>query len=298
MLNCVSDYICMPELPEVESVLRTLRDCTPPITGRVINHVCLLLDSLVSGASPDKFRTALEGMKFSSIRRHGKYLIFSMTKAGTRFREMFLIVHLRMTGRLFLVPQEQAVEKHTRMSLLLDDGFALRFDDPRKFGRVWLVDDPAPVLSGLGPDALSLSQNAFSTSISTFRRQIKPLLLDQSFLAGIGNIYADEILFLSGIHPITSSGDLSDLDIERLYCTIQRVLTEAVEADGANIDGVFDAGRFVVNVYGRGGKPCINCGSAIVKIKVGQRGTHVCTFCQKFEVIDELHTNNLHESVA
>lgn len=273
----------MPELPEVESVLRSLRDCTPPLTGMVINHVSLLSDSIVSGASPDKSGIALEGMKFSSIRRHGKYLIFSMTKAGTRFTELFLIVHLRMTGRLFLVPQEQAVERHTRMSLLLDDGLALRFDDPRKFGRVWLVADPACVLSGLGPDALNIGQDVFSSSISIYRRQIKPLLLDQSFLAGIGNIYADEILFRSGIHPLTSSGDLSDLDIERLYCTIQSVLTEAVEANGANVDGVFDAGSFVVNVYGRGGKPCINCGSAIVKIKVGQRGTHVCTFCQKLD---------------
>lgn len=281
MLNGVSDYARMPELPEVESVLRSLRDCTPPLMGRVISHVCLLLDSLVSGASPDKFRALLEGMMFSSIRRHGKYLIFSLTRAGKRFRESFLIVHLRMTGRLFLVLQEQAVEKHTRMSLQLEDGFALRFDDPRKFGRVWLVDDPAPVLSGLGPDALGIDQDVFASMFSTYRRQIKPLLLDQSFIAGIGNIYADEILFRSGIHPLTTSGELSNMDIERLYRAIQGILAEAVEANGANIDGVFDAGRFVVNVYGRGGKQCAKCGSTIVKIKVGQRGTHVCSFCQK-----------------
>lgn len=272
----------MPELPEVENVLRSLRDCTPALPGMVINSVGILLDALVSGVRPEIFSAELEGMTFSSISRHGKYLVFSMTKSGTRSSESFLIVHLRMTGRLFLVPQEQAVERHTRMFLLLEDGFALRFDDPRKFGRVWLVADPADVLSGLGPDALIVTPDLFKTRISTYQRQIKPLLMDQSFIAGIGNIYADEILFRAGIHPLTSCSFLSDPDIERLYCAIHDVLAEAVEANGANIDGVFGEGGFVVSVYGRGGKPCPKCGSAIVKIRVGQRGTHACSLCQPF----------------
>lgn len=272
----------MPELPEVESVIRSLRDCTPALQGMVINSVDILSDSIVSGTSPEIFSAELVGMTFSSISRHGKYLVFSMTKTGIRSIESCLIVHLRMTGRLFLVAQGQAVEKHTRMSLLLDDGFALRFDDPRRFGRVWLVDNPAEVLSGLGPDALSVNPDLFKSRISTYQRQIKPLLLDQSFLAGIGNIYADEILFRAGIHPLVSTLFLSDPDIERLYRAIHDVLAEAVESNGANIDGVFGEGGFIVSVYGRGGKPCPKCGSAIVKIRVGQRGTHICPLCQPY----------------
>ena len=272
----------MPELPEVESVLRSLRDGTPRLPGRVISRVCLLWDSLLCDRSPGEFSYELEGMTFSTILRHGKYLIFRLYRTGIDCRESFLIVHLRMTGRLYLVPSEQAIERHTRLALLLDENLALRFDDPRKFGRVWLVDDPDEVLSGLGPDALTVSLAVFKSLISNYQRQIKPLLLDQSFLAGIGNIYADESLFRAGIHPLTSSRSLTDRDVERLHRSVSEVLAEAVENNGANIDGVFEEGGFIVSVYGRTGKPCPRCGSAIIKIRVGQRGTHLCPACQPF----------------
>jgi formamidopyrimidine-DNA glycosylase len=185
-----------------------------------------------------------------------------------------------MTGRLYLVPECAAAERHTRLALLLDNGLALRFDDPRKFGRVWLVADPEKVTGGMGPDALTITAAEFSERLSGFRRQLKPLLLDQAFVAGIGNIYADESLHRSGLHPLRNATELLPEDIHRLHAAIVSVLEEAVAANGANIDGVFKAGSFVVSVYGREGAPCRTCGTAVSKIRVGQRGTHFCRQCQ------------------
>lgn len=269
----------MPELPEVESVVRSLRDGTPSLSGRRVDRACVVRDGVLAAITSDRFCADIAGLTFSGISRHGKYIVFRLL-TGAGVRELFLIIHLRMTGRLYLVPGEQAIERHTRMSLLLDQHLALRFDDPRKFGRVWLVADPDQVLAGLGPDALTVTREVFKTRISTLRRQIKPLLLDQSFLAGIGNIYADETLFKAGIHPLTPVNLLSNTDLERLYGAVSSVLSEAVEANGANIDGVFKKGGFIVSVYGRTGQPCPRCGSKIEKIRVGQRGTHFCSVCQ------------------
>jgi formamidopyrimidine-DNA glycosylase len=191
-----------------------------------------------------------------------------------------LVIHLRMTGRLFLVPEGVAVERHTRLALTLDNGCALRFDDPRKFGRVWLTDDAASVTAKLGPDALDIGREAFAARLAGHRRQIKPLLLDQSVVAGIGNIYADESLHRAGIHPCANSADLTPEKLRRLHAAVISVLGEAVAAQGANIDGVFKAGRFIVSVYGREGQPCPVCGTPVRKIRVAQRGTHFCDRCQ------------------
>lgn len=270
----------MPELPEVESVLRYLCDGSPSLPGSTISSARLLWPGLLVGNTTDLFISQLAGMTFSTISRHGKYLLFKLHKSGPDCKEFFLIVHLRMTGRLFLVSQAEAIVCHTRMVLLLDRGLALRFDDSRKFGKVWLVADPAEVISGLGPDALDVSYEVFKSRICNYKRQIKPLLLDQSFLAGIGNIYADESLFRAGIHPLSSSCSLLGQDLVRLHSAIRSVLAEAVALDGANIDGTFKEGGFIVSVYGRADKPCLRCGSAIVKIRVGQRGTHFCSICQ------------------
>jgi formamidopyrimidine-DNA glycosylase len=185
-----------------------------------------------------------------------------------------------MTGRLFLVPECDVIDRHTRLALILDHGCALRFDDPRKFGRVWLVDDPETVTRDMGPDALTVGVNEFTARLVGYRRQLKPLLLDQSFVSGIGNIYADESLFRAGLHPLMNSADFLPEETRRLHAAITSVLGEAVAAGGANIDGVFKAGSFVVHVYGREGAPCRICGTAISKIRVGQRGTHFCAHCQ------------------
>jgi formamidopyrimidine-DNA glycosylase len=191
------------------------------------------------------------------------------------------VIHLRMTGRLYLVPQAEAIERHTRLALTLDNGCAVRFDDPRKFGRVWLIDAAASITARLGPDALTVGLEEFVARLACHRRQIKPLLLDQSVVAGIGNIYADESLHRAGIHPSVNSADLTPEQVRRLHAAVIAVLDEAVAAQGANIDGVFKAGSFVVSVYGREGRPCPVCGTPVSKIRVAQRGTHFCVRCQQ-----------------
>ena len=268
----------MPELPEVESLVRSLRDGTPSLVGSRISSVEVAWPGVISGPSDGGDPADLEGCCFASIGRLGKYLVFSLDCPGRQ--PQFLVVHLRMTGRLFLVPDSAAVERHTRLALHLDHGLALRFDDPRKFGRVWLTDDPGTVTVGMGPDALTVAPDEFAARLAGYRRQLKPLLLDQAFVAGIGNIYADESLFRAGLHPLRNSAGLLPDETRRLHAAIISVLGEAVDAGGANIDGVFKAGSFVVKVYGREGAPCRICGTSISKIRVGQRGTHFCACCQ------------------
>ncbi len=268
----------MPELPEVESVVRSLRDGSPSLVGLRVRSVDMVWPGVFSPLSPDLVPSHLEGCRFAAIARLGKYLVFALNCPGRG--SLFLIVHLRMTGRLFLVPESAAIERHTRLALMLDHGLALRFDDPRKFGRVWLADDPETVTGGMGPDSLTVSLEEFAARLAGHRRHLKPLLLDQYFVAGIGNIYADESLFRAGLHPLTNSAGLKPDEALRLHTAIRSVLEEAVAAGGANIDGVFKAGSFIVNVYGRAGAPCRVCGTPISKIRVGQRGTHFCPHCQ------------------
>jgi len=268
----------MPELPEVESIVRSLRTGNPSLIGSRILSVEVVWPGVLSRHLDAVVPAPLEGCCFTSIGRLGKYLIFTLNCPGEQSR--FLVVHLRMTGRLFLVPDNAAIERHTRLALFLDHGLALRFDDPRKFGRVWLVNDPETVTGGMGPDALTVGPDEFTLRLAGYRRQLKPLLLDQSFIAGIGNIYADESLYRAGLHPLKNSAVLLPDEMRRLHAAIRSVLSEAVEGGGANIDGVFKAGRFAVNVYGREGAPCRTCGTTISKIRVGQRGTHFCAHCQ------------------
>ncbi|MDA8428487.1 MAG: DNA-formamidopyrimidine glycosylase [Geobacteraceae bacterium] len=277
----------MPELPEVESVVRVLRDGVPTLVGLRIVTVNVAWDGVLSDANGDLDVAELEGCGFISVARHGKYLIFHLECPRKPSRD--LIIHLRMTGRLFLVPHNEALARHTRLVLMLNNGLALRFDDPRKFGRAWLVDDAATIIGRLGPDALKLDPAEFCARLARHRRQLKPLLLDQSCVAGIGNIYADESLFRAGLHPQAISSELASDEIRRLHSAITSVLEEAVEAQGANIDGVFKAGRFAVSVYGRQGAPCRVCGSEIRKIRVGQRGTHYCPECQVLSPGDVPH---------
>jgi len=272
----------VPELPEVEYIARNLRDSFPSLLGRLIQKVHQVWNGVYSAGSGSDSLLELEGCRFTSVNRHGKYLILGLKSTDDQASdERFLVIHLRMTGRLFLVPLDQAFDLHTRLTLLLDNDVALRFDDPRKFGRVWLVDDVAGFFAGLGPDALTICYEEFASRLAAFRRQLKPLLLDQSFLAGIGNIYADESLFRAQLHPLTISSNLTPIEVRRLFDSIKSVLDEAVAAKGANIDGVFKAGNFIVSVYGRNGHQCPACGTMIIKIRVGQRGTHLCPLCQK-----------------
>ena len=268
----------MPELPEVESVRQCLANGRPSLLGRTVQQVQVLRDNVVAG-DLNQLCHILQGARCDQIQRHGKYLFFGFYTPHQAV-PIWLAVHLRMTGRLYLVPMQEPLPRHARLMLHLDQELALRFDDPRGFGRVWLVDDPTRVTADLGPDALTLDQDLFLEQLHRAKRQLKPLLLDQSFVAGIGNIYADETLFRARLHPERRSDSLAADEKEHLYAALHQVITQAVDLKGANIDGVFEAGQFPVAVYGRQGLPCQVCGAMICKTRVGQRGTHFCPACQ------------------
>jgi len=269
----------MPELPEVETVARTLREGKYPLVGRRIETVQVLWPREVHTHSPEELASRLAGARIESVGRHGKYLAIRLSTGDT------MLVHLKMSGRLDVVPAADAFSKHARVVWLLDHDLALRFDDARKFGRVFLTDHPdylIGLLSHVGPDALTLSEDEFVERLRRKKGALKPILLDQGFMAGVGNIYADESLFRAKLHPQRSAASLSDADARRLYRAVQEVLAEGILANGASFDWVYPDGNFQENfkVYGQTGKPCVVCGTPIQRILVGQRSTHFCPTCQ------------------
>ncbi len=270
----------MPELPEVETIARTLSlggPNQPPVVGRRIQGVQLLWARTLAEPAPAEFTTRLPGQRIESATRRGKFLVLQLTSH-------WLLFHLRMSGDLLVRPSGSPPATHDRLLLELDGGLQLAFNDARKFGRVWLVDDPGRVLGQLGPEPLDeafTAQRLFDRLQST-HRQLKPLLLDQAFLAGMGNIYVDEALNLAGLHPLTPSNTLSELQAARLLSSIRTVLQDGIARNGASIDWVYRGGDFqnYFRVYQRTGEPCPKCGTPIARIVVGQRGTHFCPHCQ------------------
>lgn len=270
----------MPELPEVETVVRALRE---PLVG----HKFVGLESawpkqLVVPDDVAEFRARLVGHTAVAITRRGKYILIQLDDALT------LIVHLKMTGHLALVPGGQEPHKHVRQRFFLADGAELQFRDPRKFGRLYLVDDPQQIVGKLGPEPLEESFTAVVLQKLFVGRQrvLKPLLLDQTFIAGIGNIYADEALFGAKILPTRRSDTLTAVEINRLHAAIQTALTLGIEREGASItnyvkpDGTKGSMQEAVNVFRRTGFPCYTCGTPIKRIVLGGRSTHYCPTCQ------------------
>lgn len=253
----------------------------PALIGRTIQSARVLWPREVDNMDALRFEHEVAGLRVSEIGRHGKYLIMKLTPVND-MASLSLLVHLRMSGRLDVVPQADAFTKHARVVWLLDDGLALRFDDARKFGRVWLTNDASEITGKLGPDALLITCDEFVQRLKDRRGALKPILLDQSFIAGVGNIYADESLHLAGLHPKRLADTLTDAEAARLYAAIQHVLAEGIAANGASFDWVYPGGSFQENfkVYGMTGKPCVNCGQPIQRILVGQRSTHFCADCQ------------------
>lgn len=260
----------MPELPEVETVRRTLAG---HVEGRRI--LCVeILSPLCADRRPEQLREALEGRRIERLHRVGKHLLFKLDRG-------WLNVQLRMTGRLLAGRVRQA---HTRAVLTLDAG-AVCFDDIRQFGRLRYVESPSELK--LGPDALDLPPTAFVRIIGSYRGRIKPLLLNQETIAGLGNIYADEALHEAGIHPRARATRLTDARLLRLHGAVQRILVAAIDAGGSSISDYVDAeGRrgayqAMHRVYGRTGEPCMLCGTAIRRIVLNQRATHFCPRCQR-----------------
>jgi formamidopyrimidine-DNA glycosylase len=275
----------MPELPEVECVVRGLRS---RITGKTIRRVTVTLARIVGG-HPRDFVQTLKGSRFEGVRRRGKLIIMDLSTGYS------LLVHLRMSGQLLYLPNQEPLLKHTHLIFhLAGDDHQLRYRDQRQFGTIRLVKTDRlrsdPQMAKLGPEPLEISAEEFSALIGPFRRQIKPLLLDQRVLAGLGNIYADETLYRAGIHPLRRADDLTKGRLKALHGAIQDVLQEAIDRSGSTVDNFRGAdgqpGDFqrFLRVYGRQGKPCLRCGSPIVKIRVGNRGTHVCPRCQRAPV--------------
>jgi formamidopyrimidine-DNA glycosylase len=265
----------MPELPEVETIRNNLR--RSPLIGKAITGVELLWARTLAEPGPEAFAARIVGQRFLDVGRRGKYLIFRLSHDA-------LLIHLRMSGDLYLQRSVEPLPPYPRLILFLEEGLCLVFSDMRKFGRAWLVEDPQPVIKSLGPEPLdpAFTPQDLYARLQASRRQLKPLLLDQAFLAGIGNIYADEALHLAGLHPLRLSHQLSYPEAERLWRSIRQVLEGGIQHSGSSIDWMYRGGGFqnYFRVYDRDGQPCAACGAPVVRIVVGQRGTHYCPVCQ------------------
>jgi len=263
----------LPELPEVETVARSIAR----LVGRRIVSAEFRCLRILRGGDPEELAARLTGRRIAGVRRYGKFLLIGLDNGG------YLMVHLGMTGRLLL---GGAPGRHTHAILMLDRG-SLLYDDSRQFGRLEYSSDIPPRISRLGPEPLEVSFEEFHSATRGRKTSIKALLLNQDFVRGIGNIYADESLFRAGIHPRATAGRLSKDRTRRLYQAVREVLTEAIAAGGSSISDYVDAegrrGWFQIRhrVYGRAGEPCLACGTPIRRIVVGQRGSHFCPRCQR-----------------
>jgi formamidopyrimidine-DNA glycosylase len=281
----------MPELPEVETIVRDLR---PQLAGRRIESVHLTRDPairsrLVRYPNPTKFVRRLRGRTIRSVERRGKYLVMPLDDNGER-----LVVHLGMTGHLRVWEPEEAPVKHTHFRALLDSGLELRYDDPRQFGRL-LLGTQEELVAGrafparLGPEPIhgDLTEAEFDKIVKSRRRPIKSALLDQSFLAGVGNIYADEACFRAGIRPSRWTHRLTGRERRALYGAIQEVLEDSIAARGSSVINYVDAfglrgtNQEKLLVYGRSGEPCVKCGTPLQGTRLAGRGTVYCRTCQR-----------------
>jgi len=279
----------MPELPEVETIARALRiggrvypdgSVGQAVQGQIIQSAAVLWPRTVAYPTAAEVEAHLPGQSILQIGRRGKFLVFSLDRDH-------LLIHLRMSGDLIVEPVDRPLAPHHRFWIGFQDGLRLVFNDPRKFGRIWLTRDPENVLGGLGPEPLSpeFTPQEFFTRLQKYHRQLKPLLLDQSFLAGLGNIYSDEALHRARLHPLRLSHTLQQEDAGRLWQAIREVLEEGILKQGSSIDWVYRGGDFQdsFRAYQRTGQPCPNCGTPIERIVVGQRSTHYCPHCQSID---------------
>jgi len=275
----------MPELPEVQSVVDALNG--KKIPGLRISGAAVYWPKTIAEPDPVDFCKTIKGRTIRQITRRGKYMVFDLSGGLT------LMIHLRMTGRLNWELRDLPRNKHEHVVLEIGRRHSLRFQDTRKFGRIWLTAAPEKILDRLGPEPLdeTFTVERFSAMLQTTNRQIKPLLLDQYFLAGMGNIYVDEALWESMIHPQRSSRSLSGQEAEDLHRAIPHVLNKGLMNLGTSLGtgktnfylpgnrpgGNADA----LNVFRRTGGDCPRCGSTVLRIMVAQRSSHICPDCQK-----------------
>jgi formamidopyrimidine-DNA glycosylase len=274
----------MPELPEVETVVRLIRD---PLLGRRILGAEVFWERTVGELGPDAFAARVQERTISRVWRRAKYFVLDLERNGVP--DGCLVGHLRMTGRCHVEPPGFDAGPYVRLSMPLDSGLVFHFIDVRKFGRVIAADAPEQVFAELGPEPLSTDFDAasFAAELRRRRRLVKPLLLDQAFVAGLGNIYVDESLHRAGIHPLRRSDRIPPGRARVLHGEIRATLEEAIEREGSSFDAFYrtpegqpGSYQHQFRVYGRDGQPCRTCGTAIQRIVVGQRGTHFCRRCQ------------------
>ncbi len=270
----------MPELPEVQTILDAL---TPQILDQAILRVTALWPPVVDRPDRPLFEAWMQGRRVVAVGRRGKYMLFRLDD------DRWLIMHLRMTGKVRVVAADEPLRPHDRLIFHLADGRDWRFEDQRKFGRVYLVEDPQEVVGKLGPEPLGPDFTADDLAATLARRTapIKSLLLDQRIVAGIGNIYADEALFRARIHPLRPGGSLTPDEITRLVAAVQEVLQQALNEMGTTLrdyrrpDGSVGSFQNSLQVFRRTGEPCPSCGAPIQRIVVGGRSTHFCPREQK-----------------
>lgn len=273
----------MPELPEVETVVRGLRQ---PLIGRTVLSLWHDWDNVIRTPDAIVFANRIAGQTFQAVNRRAKYILCEL-------EHDILVVHLKMTGRLYVTADDAVhdADRWVHFSLQLDGGQQLRFSDARKFGFVALVTDLNEVASKLGPEPFSadFSVEYMQERLARHSKSIKALLLDQDFVAGVGNIYADESLHCAQIHPQQPANSLTEADIKRLHTTIQDALAHGIKREGASVnwyrkpDGTQGSAQSHFYVYDRADEPCLTCGQPISKIRVGQRGTHFCPNCQPLQ---------------
>ena len=276
----------MPELPEVETIARSLsqgKGTGFSVVGRKIEGVSILWERSIATPSAVKFKQRIQGQTIREVGRRGKYIVMSLSSDT-------LLFHLRMSGDLHtksaaVQDGEETVGKHDRVIFFLQNGQRLIFEDARKFGRIWLLANPQDELGDLGPEPLSeaFTADRFHNMLQSSKRPLKPLLMDQTFLAGLGNIYTDEALFKAKLHPLIPANQLGVEQAATLFKAIRETLLEGIRRNGASIDWAYRGGDFQNHffVYRREGEACLLCGTPIERIVVGQRGTHFCPTCQK-----------------
>ncbi|HXS93540.1 MAG TPA: bifunctional DNA-formamidopyrimidine glycosylase/DNA-(apurinic or apyrimidinic site) lyase [Candidatus Limnocylindrales bacterium] len=263
----------MPELPEVETVTRSIT----PLVGRRIVNAEFRCMRVLRGGDPQQMAERLRGRKIAGVKRYGKFIVVTLDRGG------YFLIHLGMTGKLLLGGEPG---KHTHGILTLDRGVLL-YDDSRQFGCLQFSENFPARVSRLGPEPLEVAFEDFFASLHKHKTRIKGLLLNQKFVRGVGNIYADEALFRAGIHPLAMASRLRKDRAQKLFDAMREVLAEAIDAGGSSISDYVDAqGRkgffqFSHRVYQRTGEPCISCGTPIRKVLVTQRSSHFCPKCQK-----------------
>ncbi|MGM0439596.1 MAG: bifunctional DNA-formamidopyrimidine glycosylase/DNA-(apurinic or apyrimidinic site) lyase [Chlamydiota bacterium] len=277
----------MPELPEVTTVVEGLK--THGVIGCTIEETHLYWEGSLASPSPAEFIKNAPQKTILDLRRRGKYIVLELSEGYS------MLIHLRMTGQLNIVPSDIPHDIHDRVILLLNDGRELRFSDARKFGKLWLTKNPEEILDSLGIEPLedTLTPEALHHILHGRRRLIKPLLLDQHLIAGLGNIYVDEALWRAKIHPQRLSNTLSESESKKLCYAIKEVLRLGIKYQGTTLGksstNFHSVGKQkgshqnVLQVFRRQGLPCPECQTEIIKIVVGQRSTYLCPQCQNIK---------------